>query len=139
MAAFFKFEPFVEALAHGKHALDTDVLKIYLSTAVPSVTDGIKDDLAELTVGVDGYTAGGVACAVVSSAQVDGVYTLVLESPDWESTGTLGPFRSAVLYNSSTVDEDLIGAWDYGSNVTLSNGDFFAVFLDETNGVLTLE
>jgi len=140
MAAFQKFHAFVEALAEKKHDLGADTLKVYLSDATPSASaDAVKADLAEITVGVDGYTAGGNTCSTTSSAQTTGTYKLVLGDPaTWTSTGTLGPFRYAVLYNNTATNDELIGYWDYGVSITLANGETFAVDFDPTSGVLTL-
>jgi hypothetical protein len=33
---------------------------------------------------------------------------------------------------------NLIGWWDYGTAITLTSGNSFAVSLDQTNGVFTL-
>lgn len=140
MAAFQKFQSFVEALAEKKHNLGSDTLKVYLTNEAPSASaDAVKADLAEITVGVDGYTAGGNSCSITSSAQTSGIYKLVLADPaTWTSTGTLGPFRYAVLYNATASNDELIGYWDYGSEITLANGETFKVDFDPTNGVLTL-
>ena len=140
MAAFQKFHAFVEALAEKKHNLGSDTLKVYLSNDTPSASaDAVKADLAEITVGVDGYTAGGNTCSITSSAQTTGTYKLVLGDPaTWTSTGTLGPFRYAVLYNDTATNDELIGYWDYGASLTLANGETFKVDFDPTSGVLTL-
>jgi len=139
MAAFQKFQSFVEALAEKKHNLGSDTLKVYLTNEAPSASaDAVKADLAEITVGVDGYTAGGNSCSITSSAQTSGIYKLVLADSTWTSTGTLGPFRYAVLYNNTASNDELIGYWDYGSEITLANGETFKVDFDPTNGVLTL-
>ena len=140
MAAFQKFEAFVEALAEKKHDLGADTLKVYLTNAIPNASaDAVKADLAEITVGVDGYTAGGNTCTITSSSQTAGTYKLVLGDPaTWTSTGTLGPFRYVVLYNDTASDDELIGYWDYGFTVTLANNETFVVDFDPTTGVLTL-
>lgn len=140
MAAFQKFHAFVEALAEKKHDLGSDTLKVYLTNDTPSASaDAVKADLAEITVGVDGYTAGGNTCSITSSAQTTGTYKLVLGDPaTWTSTGTLGPFRYAVLYNDTASNDELIGYWDYGTTVTLANTETFVVDFDPTSGVLTL-
>lgn len=140
MAAFQKFEAFVEALAEKKHDLGTDTLKVYLTNATPSASaDAVKADLAEMTVGVDGYTAGGNTCTITSSSQTAGTYKLVLGDPAiWTSTGTLGPFRYVVLYNDTASNDELIGYWDYGASITLANAETFVVDFDSTTGVLTL-
>lgn len=140
MAVFQKFNAFVEALAEKKHDFSSDVLKVYLTNTAPNAgTHAVKADLAEMTVGVDGYTAGGNTATVVSSSQTGGVYKLVLADPaTWVSAGTLGPFRYAVIYNSSTVDNALVGFWDYGSSLTLGNGESFKVDFDPSTGVITI-
>jgi hypothetical protein len=64
----------------------------------------------------------------------------VLADPaTWTATGgTIGPFRYAVLYNDTTASKNLIAWWDYGTSITLSAGDTFAVDFDPTTGVLTI-
>jgi hypothetical protein len=141
MAVFFKFDAFAEAVAEKVHDLGTDTLKVYLSNATPSASaDAVKADLAEITPG-NGYTAGGNTAAQTSSAQVAGLYKLVLADPAavTASGGTIGPFRYAVLYNDTTASDNLIGAWDYGAAITLQAGDSFTVDFSPTTGVLTLQ
>ena len=139
MATYNKFQAFVEALAEGKHNLGSDTLKVYLSNATPdAAADAIKTDLAEISAG-NGYTAGGNTCSITSSSQTGGTYKLVLADPaTWTATGAIGPFRYAVLYNDTSANDDLIAWWDYGSSITLNNGDTFTVDFDPTTGVLTL-
>lgn len=141
MASFNKFDAFVEALAEKVHDLGADTLKVYLSNDTPSASgDAVKADLAEISAG-NGYTAGGNTAAVTSSSQTGGLYKLVLADPaTWTASGgAIGPFRYAVLYNSTAAGENLIGWWDYGSSITLSSGDTFTVDFDPTTGVLTLQ
>jgi len=139
MAAFQKFNSFVEAVAESKHDLGADTLKVMLSNTAPSATDNIKTDITEVASG-NGYTTGGNTAAVVSSAQTSGVYKLVLADPTtWTASGgAMSTFRFAVLYNSSAGNNELIGYWDYGSAVTLADGDSFTVDFDPSAGVLTI-
>lgn len=141
MAAFNKFDAFVEALAEKVHDLGSDTLKVYLTNDTPSASgDAVFADLAEITPG-NGYTAGGNTATQTSSSQTGGLYKLVLGDPTmWTASGgAIGPFRYAVLYNSTTVSGNLIGWWDYGSAITLQVGDTFTVDFDPTTGVLTLQ
>ena len=140
MATYNKFQAFVEALAEKVHNLGSDTLKVYLSNATPdAATDAVKADLAEISAG-NGYTAGGNTATQTSSSQTGGTYKLVLADPaTWTATGgTIGPFRYAVLYNDTTASKNLIAWWDYGTSITLSAGDTFAVDFDPTTGVLTI-
>jgi hypothetical protein len=141
MAAFNKFDAFVEALAEKVHNLGADTLKVYLSNDTPSASaDAVKADLGEITPG-NGYTAGGNTATLTSSSQTGGLYKLVLADPDaWTASGgSIGPFRFAVLYNSTTASGNLIGWWDYGTSITLGSGDTFTVDFDPSTGVLTLQ
>lgn len=139
MAAFNKFNSFVEALAEKKHDLGADTLKVLLTSTAPVATNSVKADLTEIAAG-NGYTAGGNTASVTSSAQTSGTYKLVLGDPaTWTASGgSIGPFRYAVLYNDTATNDELIGWWDYGSAVTLTDGESFAVDFDPTTGVLTL-
>lgn len=139
MATFNKFYPFVAELAKGTHNLNTNTLKIMLTNVAPVAANSVKADLTEIAGG-NGYTAGGNAAAYSSGSQVNGVYKLILTDPTtWTASGSsIGPFRYAVLYNDTAASKNLIGWWDYGSSVTLADGEQFVVDLDQVNGVLTL-
>ena len=139
MAAFNKFNGFVEALAEKVHNLGSDTLKVMLTNTAPVATNSVKADLTEISAG-NGYTAGGNTASVTSSAQTSGTYKLVLGDPaTWTASGgSIGPFRYAVLYNDTAASKELIGWWDYGSSITLASGESFAVDFDPTTGVLTL-
>lgn len=142
MAAFNKYQCFVENLAEKVHNLGSDTLKIMLSNTAPNAaTHTVRADAAEIAAG-NGYTSGGNAAAVSSSAQTSGTYKLVLSDPaTWvASGGTIGPFRYAILYNDTPTSpiDPLIGYWDYGTSITLNDGETFTADLDATNGVLTV-
>lgn len=116
--------------------LGSDTFKVALTNRAPVVaTDSAFADISEISAG-NGYTAGGNAAAVSSSAQTAGTYKLVLADPaTWTASGgTIGPFRYAVLYN--VTQDKVVQYWDYGSSITLAVGESFAVDLDATNGVL---
>lgn len=146
MASFNKFNCFVEDLAEKVHNLGSDTLKVFLTNTAPNASthtgyDGTTGTTgpAEIAAG-NGYTAGGNAAAVSTSAQTAGTYKLVLSDPaTWTASGgSIGPFRYAVLYNDTAVSNQLIGWWDYGASITLASTETFTVDLDGTNGVLTL-
>lgn len=145
MATFNKFYCFVENVAEKKHDLGADTLKVFLTNTAPNAAthtayDGVTGTTgpAEIAAG-NGYTATGNSAAITSSAQTTGTYKLVLADPaTWTATGSVGPFRYAVLYNSTSAGKELIGWWDYGSSITLATGETFKVDFDPTSGVLTL-
>ncbi len=138
MAIFNKFNSFVSDCAQKVHNLNSDTLKIMLTNVAPAATNTIKANLTEISNG-NGYVTGGSTAAFVSGNDVSGTYKLILGQPAWTASGgSIGPAEYAVLYNSSTASGNLIGWWDYGTPITLTNGNTFTVATDQTNGVLTI-
>ena len=120
--------------------LGADTLKIMLTNTAPTATNSVKADITEISAG-NGYAAGGTAVTITSSAQSGGTYKLVGNDVVFTASGgSIGPFRYAVLYDDTPTSpaDPLIGWWDYGSAVTLNNGETLTVDLDQTNGILTL-
>lgn len=143
MAAFNKFNALVQTFANGAIALATDTLKVMLTNTAPVATNSVYADVStnELASG-NGYTTGGAAITTTSSTQTGGVEKLIIAAanPTWTATGSMGPFRYAVLYDftASSPLKPLIGWWDNGSSVTLTTGQTFTVTYDATNGVLQI-
>lgn len=141
MAVFTKFHCFAEHLAEKVHNLGSDTLKLMLSNTAPnSSTNTVKADITEIAAG-NGYTAGGNTVTITSSAQSAGTYKLVGNDVVFTASGgSIGPFRYVVLYNDTPTSpaDPLIGYWDYGSSITLADGETFTVDLDQTNGILTI-
>ncbi|MGJ4954618.1 hypothetical protein ACQR1H_03165 [Bradyrhizobium sp. HKCCYLRH2015] len=139
MATFNKFNSFVADLAQKVHNLNTDTLKILLTNTAPVAANTVKANITEIAAG-NGYTAGGLTASLVSAAQTAGLYKLVLSPVAFVAAGgNIGPFEWAVLYNSTAASGNLIGWWDYGTAITLTNGNTFTVALDQTNGTLQLQ
>ena len=141
MAAFNKFEQFVEDVAHKVHNLGSDTLKVMLTNTAPDgAADAVLADLTEISAG-NGYSAGGNAAGLTSSGQTSGTYMLVVPDVDFvASGGSIGPFRYAVLYNDTPTSpaDPLIGYWDYGTAVTITDGNTFRVDTSSVSGVLQL-
>lgn len=138
MAAFNKFNSFVEAVAEKVHNLGADTLKVMLTNSAPAAANTVKTDITEISSG-NGYTAGGTAATISSSAQTSGTYKLVLADVVFTASGgSIGPYRYAVLYNDTAASDELIGWWDYGTNLTLTNGNTFTVDYDASTGILTI-
>jgi hypothetical protein len=138
MASFNKFNAFVADVANKVHNLGADTLKIMLSDVAPVATNSIKSNLTEIAAG-NGYAAGGSAVTITSSAQSSGTYKLVGNNVTFTASGgAIAQFRYAVIYNSTPANGNLIGWWDYGTEVNVTNGNSFQVQLDQTNGILQL-
>lgn len=140
MASFTKFQPFVENLAEKVHNLGSDTLKVALTNTAPNATDATFSQITEISAG-NGYTAGGTATTISSSAQTSGTYKLVITDVVFTASGgSIGPFRYVIFYNDTPTSpaDPLIGYYDYGTNVTITNGNSFTVDFDATNGVIQI-
>lgn len=139
MASFNKVQSFVEALAEKKHNLGADTLKVMLSNTAPNVaTNTVKADITEITPG-NGYSSGGSAVTITSSAQTAGTYKLVGSDLVFTAAGgPIGPFQYVILYNDTATNDELIGYWDHGSPVTLADTETYTVDFSATNGILQL-
>lgn len=139
MATFNKLNSFAAFMPNGGVNLASDTTKCMLTNTAPIATNTTYTSISstELASGA-GYTTGGAAATLTSSTQTSGTYKFVtaLASPTWTASGSMGPFRYAVLYDSTTGA--LIGWWDFGSSLTLTSGQTFTVALDATNGVFQL-
>jgi hypothetical protein len=130
MATFNKFNDFVTQLAAGTHAAavntSTDVVKVLLTLTAPVATNSVKTDLTEITAG-NGYTAGGED-TLNTTATVTGTITVSGTDVTWTASGgAINDFRYVVLYNDTAASDNLIGWWDYGSTVSLADGEQFTV------------
>ena len=141
MPAYNKFNQFVQDLANKVHNLGADTLKVMLTNTAPVAGNAVKADITEIAAG-NGYVAGGTAVTVTSSTQTGGNYSLMGNDVVFTATGgAVGPFRYAVLYNSTPASPlgPLVGFWDYGSSITLNNSETFTVSMDHVNGILSLQ
>jgi hypothetical protein len=138
MATYTKFNCFVADVSNKVHNLGSDTLKIMLTNTLPLAANAVKADITEISAG-SGYSAGGLSVTGVTSTQTSGTYKLVSSAdPVLTASGTVGPFRYAVLYNSTPASGNLIAWWDRGSSVTLASSDTFTFDLDQTNGIFQL-
>ena len=141
MAAYNKINQFVQDLANKAHNLSADTFNVCLSNTATVATNSVYGNISANDLSTaNGYTAGGTAATITSSTQTSGTEKWILQSVVFTATGAVGPFRYATLYNATqtTPLKPLIAWWDYGSSVTLADGDTFTVAFDGTNGVLTI-
>ena len=135
---YTKYQIGTEVLQEGANA-GTDSWRLILSNTVPNVaTDTTAASASELATS-GGYTAGGVACTVTSSAQSGGVFKLTLAapaSPTWTASGGGFTFRYVILYNLTNTQ--CIGYWDRGSATVMAAGDTYTPTLDAVNGTYTV-
>ena len=137
MATFNKFNSFVEAVAEKAHNLGSDTLKVTFTAAAnaPVASNTVLANLTQITLTyVDSQTL-----TISTSAQTSGTYKLVIADKVVTATGgAVGPFRYVVVYNDTAAADELIGWYDYGSEITLAETETLTIDFDGTNGLLTL-
>lgn len=142
MATFNKLDGFVEHLAEKVHNLGSDQLVVALSNTDPATEtpppDGNTADCILANVTEITYTnLSSRNLTTSSSSQSGGTEALVLaDLVLTASGGSVGPFRYVYIYNDTPTSpaDPLIGYYDYGSSITLLDGetltlDFGANFL----------
>jgi hypothetical protein len=144
MASFNKVNQFVQDVCSGVHQLQTGtshVLKVALTNTAPTASSAVIADITQVSSG-NGYTTDGISVGTITGAQSPAGTMKVTGGTDpvFTATGSLGPLRYAVLFNSTPTSplKPIIGWWDYGSSVTLASGETFTVDIDQTNGLFTL-
>lgn len=129
MATYNGFQDFVLQLGQGTHQLHAagHTLNVYLTNNAPSVSlDSVKADLVGITE-ENGYAA---ADAQNDYTETTGTGTLTCVDKVWTATaGGFGPFQYVVLYNDNPTSpaDPLIAWWDYGSAITVNDGESFTV------------
>lgn len=126
MATYTKFQNFIEEVGKGLIQLHAagHQLKVYLTNTAPNVaTHTVKADLAGITE-QNGYAAEDIQNDCSESG---GTLTVTAVDVEWTATGAVGPFRYAVVYDEDHASDALVCYWDYGSSITLANGEKFKV------------
>ncbi len=139
MAAYNKFQQFVEDMAEKVHDLDTDQLTIALCAAAnaPVATNTVLANLTEIA-----YTnLSARNITTTSGLHTTGTYKLILA--DLVLTASGGPvaaFRYVVVYNNAPAAplDPLIAWFDYGSDLVLADTETLTLDFDGSNGFLQL-
>jgi len=131
MATFVKYNQFAADLAGGVHDLigTEHTLKVMLSNAAPNVgTHAVRASAGELAAG-NGYTSGGNDIQNDGTATAGTTTVTAVDTTFTASGGAIGPFRYAIVYNDTPTSpaDPLIGYYDYGSAVTLADGETLTV------------
>ena len=137
MATYNKFQSFVEAVAEKVHNLGSDTLQVALTNAAnaPVATNTVLANLTEIA-----YTnLSTQVVTTATSAQTSGTYKLVLtDLVLTASGGSVAAFRYVVLFNQTAAADELIAWHDYGSDLTLADGETLTLDFDAANGILQI-
>jgi hypothetical protein len=128
MAAYTKFQQAIEDFYHKVHKCDTDTFQVALCNNAnpPSVSlDAVLADIVQIA-----YTnLSTQVITTTSSGQTTGNFSLVFDDLTLTASGTVAAFQYVVVFNqtSATPDDALIGFFDYGSDLVLSNGESLTI------------
>ncbi|MGB2783647.1 MAG: hypothetical protein WBC45_06875 [Atribacterota bacterium] len=139
MATYNKFQQFVEDIAHKIHDLETDQLSVALcaTASAPVATNSVLADLTEIA-----YTnLSARDITTTSSGHTTGTYTLVMtDLVLTASGGAVAAFQYVVIYNNTPAAplDPLICWYDYGSALTLADGETLTIDFSAANGLLQI-
>jgi hypothetical protein len=144
MATFNKVNDFVLNAVHNMDLASDQVVVALSNTAPGSESPNPATDGNGVLANVTQVSYGNLSSRSVttsSSTQTSGTYKLVLADITLTSSGgSTGPFRYVYIYDDTVTSpaDPLIGYYDYGSSLTLNDGDSLTVDFSAANGVLQI-
>ena len=144
MASFVKINDFVDYAVEAMN-LGSDSLVIALSNTAPGSEssnptadgNGILGNVTQISYS----NLSSRNLTTSSSGQSGGVYKLVIADLTLTASGgSVAAFRYVYIYNDTVTSpaDPLIGYYDYGSSLTLNDGDTFTIDFSPSNGVIQL-
>lgn len=136
MPAYNKFNDFSEQLSRSVHNWGTHVFKIALTNTAPlasQTTWNLTDHPAP--VAANGYTAGGPTVPI-SISETGGVTTIQgSQVVITATTGGIGPYRYAVLYNDSATSplKAVVSWFDKGASESLAVSEALTLLFGGAN------
>jgi len=134
MATFNKLNYFVQDVANKVHNLASDQLTIALTDVAPTATNHVLADLT--TISLSNLSSPNIT--TTSSTQTSGTYNLKLTNLTLTASDTVPQFRYVVIYNSITASKNLIGWYDYGTELNMNVNDTLVISFDGTNGLISI-
>lgn len=136
MATPSKFHQFSEDLCKAIHDFSTHSFVLALSAAAnaPSVSAHVQlSDITQISyTNLSSRTLTGV-----TAEQTTGTTTITFtDHVLTASGGSVAAFRYLTLYNDTSTNDKLIWVLDYGSDLTLLDGQ--TLTLDQTTGMMTV-
>lgn len=143
MATYNKFQDYVEQLSKAVHNWSPHTFKVALSNTAPGASDTsfTPGGAHPPPAATNGYTAGGHTLDTVTLTEASGTAKVTIaDEVITASGGDLGPFRYAIIYNDTATSpaDALVCYFDYGSSITLADGESLTVDFDGTNGLWQL-
>jgi hypothetical protein len=143
MASYNKHQDYAEQLNKGIHIWSSHTFKAAFCNTAPVATNTVLADLTQIST-AGGYTAGaggGVTLDTVTLTETTGTAKVTIADEVFTASGaSVGPLRYVDIYNdTATSPADALVCWyDYGSSITLLDGESLTIDFDATNGLWQL-
>lgn len=144
MATFGQINDWLENMVEVANC-GTDTFMVALSNTAPGSEstpptgdgDGVLANVSEVS-----YTyCSSRTITTNSSAQASGTYKLILTDLTLSASGgSVGPFQYVYIYDDtpSSPADPLVCYYDYGSSITLNDGEDLDIDFDGTNGLFNI-
>lgn len=103
--------------------LSTDTFKAVLTNSAP--VQGTDDELADITQisGTGGYAAFSMTVSFLETGSGTGIWRFDSNDLTWTASGaSFDTFRYVVIYSDTSTNDKLIGFYDRGSGLTVTDG-----------------
>ena len=133
MATWNKFNAWAENMVEVAN-LGTDQFIVALTNTAPSASNSVLADITQIS-----YTnLSSRNLTTASASQTAGTFTLNFSDLTLTASGAVATFRYVVIYDDtpSSPLKPLVGWLDYGSSITMANGETFLI--DFTGAAITL-
>jgi hypothetical protein len=136
LATYTKIQDYTDQLNRAVHNWASHTFKASLHNTAPVVTNTVFANLTEISAG-NGYSAGGMTLDTVTLSETTGTAKVTIADEVLTASGAVGPFRYVCIYNDTPTSpaDPLVCFYDYGSSITLANGETFTIDFDATNGL----
>lgn len=143
MATYNKFQDYAEQLNKAVHNWSSHTFKAALTNTAPVATQTGLDTGTNHPppAATNGYTAGGHTLDTVTLSESSGTAKVTIADEVFTASGgNLGPFRYVIIYNDSATSpaDALVCYFDYGSSITLADGETFTLDFDASAGLWQL-
>lgn len=121
MATANRFNSFIEYVNEKAIDWDNDTFVLFLTNTAPSSSNSVLADITQIA-----YTnLSSRTLTITAAGQTAGTYTATCAQLVLTASGTVATFRYVGVYDDTATGDPLVGWWDYGSAITMQNGDTF--------------
>lgn len=123
MATFNKHNSWAEYMCEAANC-GSDQFAVYLTNTLPTASNSLIADITQVT-----YTNLSSRNITTSAAtHSSGTYTVTFSDLTLTASGgSVGPFRYVGIYDDTVASDPLVGWYDYGSSITLADGESLTV------------